>query len=85
MQVPWRGHCRLPTPGQGGLRAEAPWAVQGLPCGRPYPAPFRAQFQPCTGLELQANCELGAPVRQQNWLNAALSSRQTCILIVGTY
>lgn len=25
--------------------------------------PFRAQFQPCTGLELQANCELGAQLR----------------------
>ena len=24
---------------RGGLRAEAPWVAQGLPCGRPYPCP----------------------------------------------
>lgn len=48
-----------------GLRAEAPWGVQGLPC-RPVPFPsggLEPRFWLCRGLELKANCELGAQLR----------------------
>lgn len=56
------GDCRLPSPSGEGLGAEAPGVCRVFPAGGPTPA-FRGQFPRCTGLELQANCELGTQLR----------------------